>query len=484
MQCLLPAASVSNMILHSKLYSLRSLTISDVKYVIDGGRERQHSLLDSASSSATTTVVGSQLTTVNISQAAAKQRAGRAGRVSAGTCYRLYRENDFEENFLPHTMPEMLRMDLSQLALHSLSFTLNEGVGHPLELLLGAPDPPTETNLKQSLIGLKHQGLVDFKADDEDSVRLTALGRAVSQIPATPRIGRLLFMGLVLRAIEPALQIAALLSVPKLFGVDSMDYSLSPNSKHCSDIVQLLEEYQSYLDLDAVGRRRHSERKLFEQVTRVKLQLEQHMAHFIRRKADASSVAEVMDNERWNANSHRLAALIGLVCSATPHIAHLVRNDNSFTTRDVAEKARMHPSSVNHPDSHRVPWYCYNELRATTKPYIHATTAVSPLDLALFSDSSDEKLPDGALAGEESLKISDDEWLFLVDQWVPVAVTEPHQRRAFLLLRKMLTKIMPEQIALDPASALASEEYAKIVLFAISALEQQRMGKDKIGSQA
>ena len=372
----------------------------------------------------------------------------------------------------------MLRMDLSQLILHALSFNMNEEVGHPLELLLAAPDPPTETNLKQSLVGLKIQGLVQFDAADDNNVRLTELGRVVSSIPATPRIGRMLFMGLVLRALEPALRIAAILSVPKLFGVDAMDYSLNPNSRHCSDVVELLEEYQNFLELDSVGRRRHTERKLFEQVSRVKMQLERQMLQFMRKKADANSPMDILDSKLWNANSHRTAAVIGLVCSATPHIAHLVRNDNSFTTRNVSEQARIHPSSVNHPDMNRVAWYCYNELRVTTKPYLLITTAVSPLDVALFADASDQKLPAGALPDGETLEIGNDEWVFLVDEWVPVSVTDLSQRRAVLMLRNLLTKTMPEQLAVDPASVLASEEYKKIVLFAISAVEQERMGRD------
>jgi HrpA-like RNA helicase len=54
-----------------------SVTLPDVKVVIDTGRERQFSLLESTEDS--TTVVGSQLATVDISQASAKQHAGRAG---------------------------------------------------------------------------------------------------------------------------------------------------------------------------------------------------------------------------------------------------------------------------------------------------------------------------------------------------------------------------------------------------------------------
>jgi len=380
-----------------------------------------------------------------------------------------------EAEFLPYTVPEMLRMDLSQLVLHALSFA-NEEARHPLQLLMGAPDPPTESNLRQTLSGLKHQGLVEYDPADESSVRLTPLGRAVSEIPATPRIGRMLFMGLVLRSIEPALQIAAILSVPKLFGSDYMEeYKLDPNKQHCSDTVQVLEEFQKFLKLDGVRRNQHPEAKKFEQVRRIKWQLEQHMLQFIRRKAKVSKTDEVMDSKLWNENSHRLASLVALVCTASPHIAHLVRNDNSFSTRDVVEEARMHPSSVNFPDERRVPWYCYNELRATKKPYLLGTTAVSPLDLALFSDSSDGKIDESTWEGDVPTNISDDEWLFLVDQWVPVSVADPKHRETFLKLRKMLTDVMLQQVAMDPASALTSPEYKKIVQYTLSALEQQRL---------
>ena len=95
-----------------------SVTIPDVKIVIDSGKERQYSLLESRSDDIS--VVGSQLTTTDISQASAMQRAGRAGRVSAGTCYRLYTKSDHEA-FDEFTEPEILRMDVSSLVVHSLS---------------------------------------------------------------------------------------------------------------------------------------------------------------------------------------------------------------------------------------------------------------------------------------------------------------------------------------------------------------------------
>jgi ATP-dependent RNA helicase DHX57 len=445
-----------------------SVTIPDVKVVIDTGRERQHSLLESSSPEASVTVVGSQLATVNISQASAKQRAGRAGRVSAGTCYRLYTRRQLETDFVPYTLPEMLRMDLSQLVLHSLSlYHSTSGSENRLQLLLDAPDPPEESRLRQALRGLASQGLVDIDPNNEQSIILTPLGRQVSQIPATPRYGRLLFVGLMLRAIEPALQIAALLSVPKIFSTGSRkNHDLS----HCSDVAHVLEEYQDYRMQDAQKQERHPRGSLYRQAHRVERQLEHYMKRFIDSSARHAK-ADTMDWAQWNIHGDRFAAQVGLVCGATPHIAHLVTGKNGFATRDVAGTARIHPSSINFDNTRRVHWYVYNELRATKSPYLHLTTAVSPLELALFAEASSSEIGDGW--GEQH----HGNWLFVADQWVPVDVPKSSHRDTLLKLRRLLMHDMLQQVAQDPASILASPAHERILLFVLSALEQQRLSK-------
>lgn len=88
----------------------------------------------------------------------------------------------------------------------------------------------------------------------------------------------------------------------------------------------------------------------------------------------------------WNANSSRVAALVGLICAATPHIAHLTGGRSNFSTRDIVAKAKIHPSSANFQNDRRVHWYVYHELRTTKEPYLHVTTATSPLELALFAE--------------------------------------------------------------------------------------------------
>ena len=83
-----------------------SITIDGVSVVIDSGLERRGKL-DS--------VTGTQrLETVTASQASALQRAGRAGRTSAGVCYRLWSESSHARR-AKHWQPEIYRADLSPL---------------------------------------------------------------------------------------------------------------------------------------------------------------------------------------------------------------------------------------------------------------------------------------------------------------------------------------------------------------------------------
>jgi HrpA-like RNA helicase len=445
-----------------------SLTIPDIKVVIDSGRERQFSLLDSTSTE-DISVVGSQLTTVTISQASAKQRAGRAGRVSAGTCYRLYTRNEHDLKFETFTKPEMLRMDLSSLVLHSLS-ACSHGSQESLHLLLNTPDPPSMPRLQQTLQTLEYQGLLIRDPEDMEVASLTPLGRVVSTLPASPRIGRMLFMGLALGAIGPALQMASLLSVPKVFSVAAHQDILRDASDHCSDIVSVMEEYQRYINDGKKDRNawNRSLRIQFDQVLRVQRQLESALSTFLRtRKAG--------DWKEWNHNSHRVGALAGLVCVATPHIAHLVSGRNSLATRDSPGTARIHPSSINFDPSKRAHWYLYHELRTTSQPYLHLTTAASPLELALFSEASNVDLYSSDWK-EHNLWSSVD-WLYIADQWVPVEVSAAKQRSSFIKLRKLLMDTMLQELAEDPASIKDNAVYREIVLYVIAAIEHHRLPK-------
>lgn len=109
-----------------------SLTIDGVRVVVDAGLERVPSF-DPASGM-------TRLDTQRISRASATQRAGRAGRLQPGACYRLWSEAQ-QEQLAAHGSAEILQADLAGLALQLARW----GVGDPNELawLDPPPQPPT-----------------------------------------------------------------------------------------------------------------------------------------------------------------------------------------------------------------------------------------------------------------------------------------------------------------------------------------------------
>lgn len=105
-----------------------SLTIDGIRIVVDSGKEKitQYNVKNGIS----------QLLTVNIAKSSAIQRAGRAGRIEAGVVYRLGSKEHFERR-ASHAIPEILRSDISQLALECA----NWGTSIDDLVLLDKPSP-------------------------------------------------------------------------------------------------------------------------------------------------------------------------------------------------------------------------------------------------------------------------------------------------------------------------------------------------------
>lgn len=90
-----------------------------------------------------------------VSQANANQRSGRAGRTSAGVCYRLYTDRQYREELLEATVPEIQRTNLSNVVLLLKSL----GVRDLLEF--DFMDPPPQDNIMTSMYQLWVLGALD-----------------------------------------------------------------------------------------------------------------------------------------------------------------------------------------------------------------------------------------------------------------------------------------------------------------------------------
>ena len=149
-----------------------SLTITDISVVIDSGRARR-ARFDPASGM-------TRLVTEPVSRAEADQRRGRAGRVSAGICYRNWTKGS--EGALPAFPPaEIEAADLTGLALELALWGSADGLAFLTQPPLGALAEARA--LLQGLGGLDAEG------------RITAHGRAMAAMPLHPRLAHMLLSG-------------------------------------------------------------------------------------------------------------------------------------------------------------------------------------------------------------------------------------------------------------------------------------------------
>jgi len=169
-----------------------SLTIPGVTAVIDSGMARQQQL---------TPATGlPQLVTVPISQAAAEQRAGRAGRTGPGICWRLWDEPSHRHR--PHAeTPEILRGDLCRPLLTLAA--LGEAEDFPWL------DPPPADSARRDRTTLIELGCLQPVAEQ---TLVTSLGQQVASLPVHPRLASLLLAAAERGVLREAALAAALLS--------------------------------------------------------------------------------------------------------------------------------------------------------------------------------------------------------------------------------------------------------------------------------
>ncbi len=148
-----------------------SLTVPGIKYVIDAGlaRVNRYSLRAKVE----------QLQIEKISQAAARQRAGRCGRMSNGICVRLYSEEDFNARS-EYTDPEILRSSLASVILRMAALRLGDVAEFPFI------EAPSSRLINDGYQLLQELGAVDAKRE------LTEVGNQLARLPLDPRVGRMI----------------------------------------------------------------------------------------------------------------------------------------------------------------------------------------------------------------------------------------------------------------------------------------------------
>jgi len=152
-----------------------SVTIPGIRAVIDSGLARISRYVHR------TQVQRLQIEA--ISQASARQRMGRCGRLGPGVCIRLYSEEDLAARDA-YTPPEVLRSSLAGVILTMLDHRLGDIADFPFI------DPPKTTMIHEGFRELLELGAVTRDVTREPA--LTPLGRILAKMPVEPRLARML----------------------------------------------------------------------------------------------------------------------------------------------------------------------------------------------------------------------------------------------------------------------------------------------------
>lgn len=179
-----------------------SLTIENIKVVVDCGLSRV-SKFDPKSGL-------SRLETVAITKDSADQRAGRAGRLSAGVCYRMWTKPT-HERLAEHRTPEIEEADLTGLLLELAVW----GIKNVYDLTWLTPPPKAAVHMALDTLN---------QLQAIENGKVTEQGKALHQLPCHPRIAHLLLKAKEDGVMGLGCDLAALLEerdpMPKDSGID------------------------------------------------------------------------------------------------------------------------------------------------------------------------------------------------------------------------------------------------------------------------
>ncbi|KAF2011569.1 DEAD/DEAH box helicase-like protein [Aaosphaeria arxii CBS 175.79] len=384
-----------------------SITIEDIVAVIDTGKVKETSF-DPQNNMV-------RLAETWASRAACKQRRGRAGRVRAGQCYKLYTRNA-EAKMMERPDPEIRRVPLEQLCLSIKAMGVQDVSG----FLASALTPPESTAVEGAIKLLGQIGAID---DDQ----LTALGRHLSMIPADLRCSKLLVFGATFGCLEATLTIASVLTTRSPFlsprerdqeTRDEFSRVRSSFSQNQGDLLIDLRAYEQWSGMRAKGvpnwelRRWCQDNRLSSQTLfDVASNRSQYLSSLKEISLIPTSYSSNNTNtygayNKHNANDALLRALIA--GSFNPQIARIQMPDKKFAAGiagavELDPEARtikyfnqengrvfVHPSSIIF-DAQTFPsnaaFIAYFNKMATSKIFIRDITPFNAYSLLMFAGS-------------------------------------------------------------------------------------------------
>ncbi|KAH9685258.1 DExH-box ATP-dependent RNA helicase DExH7 [Citrus sinensis] len=375
-----------------------SITIDDVVYVFDCGRHKENRYNSQKKLSS--------MVEDWISQANARQRRGRAGRVKPGICYSLYTRHRYEKLMRPYQVPEMQRMPLVELCLQIKLLSL----GRIKIFLSKALEPPKEEAITTAISVLYEVGAIE--GDEE----LTPLGHHLAKLPVDVLIGKMMLFGGIFGCLSPILSISAFLSYKSPFiypkdekqNVERAKLALltdkleglsdSNDSSTQSDHLVLMVAYKKWqkILLKTGGKKKDDLDSWF---------------------SDESQMFNMYANHSSIVKAILCAGLYPNVAATEQGVAgaalsNLRKSSNSAAKAhpvwyDGRREVHIHPSSINSQlKSFEHPFLVFLEKVETNKVFLRDTTIVSPFSILLFGGSINVQHQTGQVTIDGWLKVT------------------------------------------------------------------------------
>lgn len=326
-----------------------SLTIDGIFYVIDPGMAKMKAFNPK--------IGMDSLVVTPISQASARQRAGRAGRTGPGKCYRLYTEQAYKTEMLATNIPEIQRTNLGNVVLQLKAMGINDLLGFDFM------DPPPVATMVGAMESLHALGALD------DEGLLTRLGRKMAEFPLEPNLSKMLILSVDLGCSEEILIITSMLSVENPF--------YRPRDKQAQADMRKAKFHQAegdHLTLLAVYRgweaSKFSNPWCFENFVQ---------ARSMKRAQDVrKQLVTIMD--RYKLDLLSAGKNYKLICKAITagFFTHAAKKDpqEGFRTLVDQNPVYIHPSSAlfnKNPE-----YVIYHELVLTSKEYMRNVMEIDP----------------------------------------------------------------------------------------------------------
>lgn len=333
-----------------------SLTIDGIYYVVDPGFVKQKVYNSKTGMDS--------LVVTPISQAQAKQRAGRAGRTGPGKCYRLYTERAYRDEMLTTPVPEIQRTNLASTVLQLKAMGINDLLSFDF-----MDAPPTE-----SLIMALEQ-LHSLSALDDEGL-LTRLGRRMAEFPLEPNLAKLLIMSVHLSCSEEVLTVVSMLSVQNVFYRPKDKQALADQKKAKfnqaeGDHLTLLAVYNSWKN------NKFSNAWCYENFVQIRT---------LKRAQDVrKQLLGIMDRHKLDVVScgKNTARVQKAICSGFFRNTAKKDPQEGYRTLVDGQVVYIHPSSALF--NRQPEWVVYHELIQTTKEYMREVVTIDPKWLVEFA---------------------------------------------------------------------------------------------------